>query len=55
LVSEDLAAALAAGLALDDAELERYREAARGELEPYRPAAVQAAVVARVIPALGLS
>ena len=55
LVSEDLGAALAAGLALGDSELERYREAALRELEPYRPAAVQAVVAERVIPALGLS
>ena len=55
LVSEDLAAALAAGLALGDSELERYREAALRELEPYRPTAVQAVVAERVIPALGLS
>ena len=55
LVDEDLAAALAAGLALDDAELRDYRKRALGELEPYRPAAVQATVAERVIPALGLA
>jgi glycosyltransferase involved in cell wall biosynthesis len=55
LVSEDLAAALAAGLGLDEAALQRYREAAARELEPYRPAAVQAVVAERVIPALGLT
>ena len=55
LVSEDLAAALAAGLKLGDSELERYREAALRDLEPYRPAAVQAVVAERVIPALGLT
>ena len=55
LVGEDLAAALAAGLALDDAELRDYRRRAAEELEPYRPAAVQAAVAGRVIPALGIA
>jgi glycosyltransferase involved in cell wall biosynthesis len=55
LVSDDLAAALAAGLALDDAELRDYRGRALAELEPYRPPAVQAVVAERVIPALGLA
>ena len=55
LVAEDLAAALAAGLALDDGELRDYRRRAIDELEPYRPAAVQAVVAERVIPALGLA
>jgi glycosyltransferase involved in cell wall biosynthesis len=54
LVSDDLAAALAAGLELGDAELRDYRKRAACELEPYRPAAVQAVVAERVIPALGL-
>jgi len=55
LVREDLAGALAAGLALADSELEDYRRAAAEELAPYRPAAVQALVAERVIPALGLA
>jgi glycosyltransferase involved in cell wall biosynthesis len=55
LVGEDLADALAAGLALTDSELEAYRRAAATELAPYRPAAVQAVVEERVIPALGLA
>lgn len=55
LVKDDLATALAAGLALDDAELGDYRKRAARELEPYRPAAVQAAVTERVIPALRLA
>jgi glycosyltransferase involved in cell wall biosynthesis len=55
LVDDDLAAALAAGLALGEAELRRHRERAAEELEPYRPAAVQAVVAESVIPALGLA
>jgi glycosyltransferase involved in cell wall biosynthesis len=54
LVAEDLAQALATGLALSEPELERYRGAAANELAPYRPAAVQALVTERVIPALGI-
>jgi hypothetical protein len=55
LVNDDLATALAAGLVRGDAELGDYRKRAARELEPYRPAAVQAAVTERVIPALGLA
>lgn len=55
LVDEDLATALAAGLALGDPELQSYRQAAVAELKPYRPAAVQAVVDEQVIPALGLA
>lgn len=55
LVAEDLAHALASGLALSEPELERYRGAAANELAPYRPAAVQALVTERVIPALGIA
>jgi glycosyltransferase involved in cell wall biosynthesis len=55
LVEDDLAHALAAGLALSDSELERYRGAAANELAPYRPAAVQELVTERVVPALGLA
>jgi glycosyltransferase involved in cell wall biosynthesis len=55
LVADDLADALSAGLALSDSELERYRGAAADELAPYRPAAVQALVTERVVPALGLA
>jgi glycosyl transferase family 1 len=55
LVASDLAAALATGLAMSDAELERYRGAAANELARYRPAAVQALVSERVVPALGLA
>jgi glycosyltransferase involved in cell wall biosynthesis len=51
----DLKPVIAAGLALPDAELERYRGAAATELAPYRPAAVQALVTERVVPALGLA
>ena len=54
LVSDDLATALLAGLALGDGELRDYRKRALEELEPYRPAAVQAVVAERVIPALGI-
>jgi hypothetical protein len=54
LVDADLAAALAAGLALGDQELAAYREEAAAALAPYRPAAVQAIVTERVVPALGL-
>ena len=55
LVAEDLGGALAAGLRLADSELDGYRCAAAEELVPYRPAAVQALVSERVIPALGLA
>ena len=55
LVGEDLAAAIAAGLALAEAELDDYRRAAEDALAPYRPDAVQAVVAERVIPALGLA
>jgi glycosyltransferase involved in cell wall biosynthesis len=55
LVDDDLAAGLFAGLALGDAELGDYRTRALEELAPYRPAAVQAVVAERVIPALGLA
>ena len=55
LVSEDLAAAVSAGLALGDAELAVYREDALRELARYRPDAVQQVVTERVIPALGLA
>ena len=55
LVDEDLARALEAGFALADSELEHYRRAAATELAPYRPAAVQAVVAERVLPALGLA
>ena len=55
LVGEDLPAAMAAGLALTEAELDDYRRAAADALAPYRPAAVQALVSERVIPALGLA
>ena len=54
LVSNDLAAALSAGLALWDAEVEAYRGAAANELGRYRPQAVQRVVAESVIPALGL-
>jgi glycosyltransferase involved in cell wall biosynthesis len=54
LVADDLASALAAGLAMAEQELEAYRGAAATELAPYRPAAVQAVVEERVVPALGL-
>jgi glycosyltransferase involved in cell wall biosynthesis len=52
LVDADLASALAAGLALADAELSRYRVAAAAALAPYRPEAVQRTVAERVAPAL---
>jgi len=55
LVADDLASALAAGLAMAEQELDAYRGAAATELAPYRPAAVQAVVEERVIPALGLA
>lgn len=55
LVADDLVSALAAGLALSASELEAYRGAAATELAPYRPAAVQAVVAERVIPALGVA
>jgi glycosyltransferase involved in cell wall biosynthesis len=55
LVGDDLAAALTAGFALAEPELEAYRGAAATELAPYRPAAVQTVVADRVIPALGLA
>jgi len=55
LVASDIAEALVAGLALSDSELELYRGAAATELAPYRPAAVQALVAERVVPALGLA
>lgn len=54
LVAKDLARAVAAGLAMAESELGAYRGAAVTELAPYRPAAVQAVVAERVIPALGL-
>ena len=50
LVDSDLAAALRRGLALGDAELERYRADARGGLARYRPEAVLAVVRERVLP-----
>jgi hypothetical protein len=55
LVGEDLRTIIAAGLALAESDLEAYRRAAGEALEPYRPAAVQSVVTARVLPALGLS
>ncbi len=55
LVAEDLASAVAAGLTMPRSELEAYRGAAATELAPYRPAAVQAVVGERVLPALGLA
>jgi glycosyltransferase involved in cell wall biosynthesis len=55
LVADDLASALAAALAMAEPELEAYRGAAATELAPYRPAAVQAVVEERVIPALRLA
>jgi len=54
LVDADLGAALVAGLALADADLAAYRQAAAEALGPYRPAAVQRVMEERVIPALGL-
>jgi glycosyltransferase involved in cell wall biosynthesis len=54
LVDDDLAAALAHGLALADRELARYREAAAEALAPFRPDAVQRTVAEQVVPALGL-
>ena len=51
----DLRHVIAAGLAMPDARLERYRSAAANELAPYRPAAVQEVMAERVLPALGLA
>lgn len=59
LVAEDLGApalarALRAGLALGDADRQRYRERALELLAPYREEAIAAAVAERVLPALGI-
>ena len=52
LVSDDLAAALRAGLDLPDRE--GYAARARELLAPFRPGAVQRVVAAEVLPALGI-
>jgi len=51
-VSDDLAAALRAGLDLPDRE--GYAARARELLAPFRPGAVQRVVAAEVLPALGI-
>jgi hypothetical protein len=53
-VDADLAAAVAAALAMPPEELTGYREGAAAALAPYRPAAVQRLFGERVVPALGL-
>jgi len=52
LVSEDLAAALRAGL--DIADRDAYAARARGLLAPFRPDAVQRVVAGELLPALGV-
>ena len=54
LVDADLASAVAAGLALADADAAGYRHRAAAALAPFRPAAVQRLMGERVVPALGL-
>jgi glycosyltransferase involved in cell wall biosynthesis len=53
LVDADLASAVAAGLALADADAAGYRERAAAALGPFRPTAVQRLMGERVVPALG--
>ena len=52
LVSEDLTAALRAGL--DIADRDAYAARARGLLAPFRPDAVQRVVAGELLPALGV-
>jgi glycosyltransferase involved in cell wall biosynthesis len=54
LVSENLAGALRAGLALEEDEREAYAERARVLLEPYREQRIAEAVRDTVLPALGI-
>lgn len=54
LVSSDLAAATAAGLALGEHELAAYRTAAAAALAPYRAEAIQRVIERQVLPAMGL-
>ena len=54
LVSEDLAGALRAGLALDEADRSAYAARARELLEPYREERVVETLRSTVLPALGI-